>query len=437
MTSSTTIIAPATAAGGALSIVRLSGGEARSIVERYFRRDLAPRVATFGAFYDDQSEVIDEVVVTYYTAPHSFTGEDMIEISCHGSPWITSEIVRLLVAAGATVAAAGEFSMRAFLDGKMDLSQTEAIADLIASESRSAARVAMQQMRGGYSAELRLLRDELLKVLSLLELELDFGEEDVEFADRTQLRGLVEKIEGRVRELASSFRLGNVLKNGVPVAIVGRPNVGKSTLLNGLVGEERAIVSATAGTTRDFIEERVTIDGIVFRFIDTAGLRESRDEIERIGIERSREKLACATIVLHLIDSQDDNERFDLSDDQTLLTVFNKSDLLTASSGADLAISAKSGQGVEELKQRLVGIATQGFASDSDAVVVSNARHYEALIASDDAFQRAIEAINDELPTDLISAEIRQGLNSLQEITGEITSDNVLHNIFANFCIGK
>lgn len=433
-----TIVAPATASGGALSVIRLSGVAARAIVERYFSRSLGDeRKAVFGTIVGDDGEPIDEVIATWYAAPRSFTGEDMVEISAHGSPWITSEILRLMISAGAVMATAGEFSMRAFLNGKMDLSQTEAIADLIASESQAAARVAMQQMRGGYSAELRVLRDELLGVLSLLELELDFGEEDVEFADRSQLCVLVAKIESRVGELAASFRLGNVLKNGVPVAIVGAPNVGKSTLLNRLVGEERAIVSAMAGTTRDFIEERVVIEGVVFRFIDTAGLREASDEIERIGIERSREKLAHASIVLHLIDSDDDREVFELSDDQTLLTVFNKVDLRSPGSGVDLCISAKQGGGVDDLRARLVGVATRGCAIDGRDVVVSNVRHFEALSQSAVAFERASAALAGGFPADLISAEIRQGLTSLQEITGEVTSDQILHNIFANFCIGK
>lgn len=436
MVYNTTIVAVATATGGAISVIRLSGSQAAEIVARLFNRPLSDRKVVFGTLLDGD-KVVDEVIVTLYCAPRSYTGEDCVEISCHGSAWVTGEIIRLLIAAGAVPASAGEFTMRAFLNGKMDLSQAEAVADMIAADSRSSASVAMNQMRGGYASELGVMSAELLNILSLLELELDFGEEDVEFADRSTLKGLIERIYGRVRELASSFRLGNVLKNGVPVAIVGKPNVGKSTLLNRLLGEERAIVSSIAGTTRDFIEEVMVIDGVAFRFIDTAGLRTSDDEIEQIGIERSYEKLQSATIVLQLIDSEPNIEPLQLSDEQKLIVVLNKCDTVQALAPQScVSISAKFGTGIEELKQLLV--TSVGISDyDGTALVVSNARHHEALTASACSFERALTAISSNLPTDLISAEIRTALSHISEITGEITTDDILGNIFSKFCIGK
>lgn len=436
MVYNTTIVAVATASGGAISVIRLSGSQAAEIVSRLFNRPLSDRKAVFGTIFDGE-KIVDEVLVTLYCAPRSYTGEECVEVSCHGSAWVTGEIVRLLVEAGAAPATAGEFTLRAFLNGKMDLSQAEAVADMIAADSRSAASVAMNQMRGGYSAELGVMSAELLNILSLLELELDFGEEDVEFADRSTLKELIERINRRVSELASSFRLGNVLKNGVPVAIVGKPNVGKSTLLNRLLGEERAIVSSIAGTTRDFIEEVMVIDGVAFRFIDTAGLRTSDDEIEQIGIERSYEKLQSATIVLQLIDSEDAVEPLQLSDEQKLIVVLNKCDKAQAPTPQScVSISAKFGTGIEELTQLLV--TSVGISDyDGTALVVSNSRHHEALTASAISFERALAAISSNLPTDLISAEIRTALSHLAEITGEITTDDILGNIFSKFCIGK
>ena len=432
-----TIVAPATAQGGAISIIRLSGSNGMDIIKRHFSRPLEDRRALFGSF-SDGDKIIDEVVVTYFKAPRSYTGEDCVEISCHGSQWIVSEIVRLLISSGAVAASPGEFTQRAFLNGKIDLSQAEAVADLIASDSRASAQVAIQQMRGGYAQELRVLNYELLNILSLLELELDFAEEDVEFADRGVLGGLIEKLHCRVRDLASSFSLGNVLKNGVPVAIVGKPNVGKSTLLNRLVGEERAIVSSVAGTTRDYIEEAITIDGIVFRFIDTAGLRSSTDEIELIGIERTYEKLRQAAIVIQLIDNMDDVEELSLSAEQKLMVVLNKIDSNpTVPTPPDtLKISAKNGIGISELRFALLSLIPKGSLSQH-SLVVSNARHYEALQRGASAFSRALQALSDALPSDLIASEIRNGLYSLQEITGEITTEDILGNIFKNFCIGK
>ncbi len=435
-----TIVALSTATGGALCVVRLSGDRAVEIVKNHFNKELKPRVATFGAFCALDGEAIDEVVVTYFAAPRSFTGEDLVEISCHGSAWIASEIVAQCISSGAVAAAGGEFSKRAFLNGKMDLSQVEAVADLISSDSAASARLAFQQMRGGYSEEFRSLRDELLNVLALLELELDFGEEDVEFADRSQLISIIEKIENKVSQLTSSFRLGNVLKNGVPVAIVGAPNVGKSTLLNRLVGESRAIVSDVAGTTRDFIEAEMTISGVLFRFIDTAGLRVSDCEIERQGIERSREQLSRAAIVIHLTVGDSSDDEVEVTAEQRLIRVVNKSDLLDTLTPDKLTsdklyISAKQGTGIDLLKSKLIeGIETQ---SETNDIVISNMRHYNALLSSATLFTEARTAIESALPAELVSSSLRAALSHLQEITGEITTDAILGNIFKNFCIGK
>lgn len=425
-------------------MIRLSGERSLAIVGAHFSRTLQERVATFGTFVGSDGEAIDEVVVTYFAAPRSFTGEDMVEISCHGSSWIASEIVAQCIGSGAVAAAGGDFSKRAFLAGKMDLSQTEAIADLIASDSAASARLALQQMRGGYSDEFKSLRDELLDVLSLLELELDFGEEDVEFADRGQLLCIIEKIEHKVSTLKESFRLGNVLKNGVPVAIVGAPNVGKSTLLNRLVGERRAIVSDIEGTTRDFIEAELTIGGIVFRFIDTAGLRESTCEVERQGIERSREQLRKASVVLYMCTSESDlqtRESLELTPDQHLLTVINKIDLIATTPKTTTApdliyISAKEGTGIEQLRERLLSTVDLSTLT-TDQAIVSNMRHYTALESAATAFAQSRTALESALPAELISAELRTALTSLQEITGEITTTAILGNIFTRFCIGK
>ncbi|MEG1955946.1 MAG: tRNA uridine-5-carboxymethylaminomethyl(34) synthesis GTPase MnmE [Mucinivorans sp.] len=489
----TTIVAPATTAGGAIAVIRLSGKDARRITESIFSATLKARTAVLGLIRDEHKMAVDEVLCTYFQEPASYTGEDCVEISCHGSGWIVNEIMRLLTTKGAIAAIAGEFTMRAFMGGKMDLAQAEAVADLIASQSRAAAGVALQQMRGGYSHQLRDLSQQLLHVASLLELELDFGEEDVVFADRGELKSLIDKIQERLRELINSFSLGNVLKNGVAVAIVGRPNVGKSTLLNRLLGEERAIVSATAGTTRDFIEETLVIGGVLFRFIDTAGLRSSQDEIERIGIERSYQKLRTANVVIELTEAPEELEKLELTTEQKHIIVVNKCDQLAANSpathsnmadshqgaadtickedtmtchqqnagtntgtdsqksttifcpqdvttpyGTDTPcyISAKYGTGIDDLKALLlkqVGVSNY----NAEAVVVSNVRHCEALKQSSKAFQRANAALNGGLPTDLISAEIRIALLHIGEITGEITTDDILKNIFSKFCIGK
>lgn len=448
----TTIAALATGPGGAIALIRLSGPQAVAIAQSVFSKPLADAkgyTVHFGTVSDGDC-VLDEVLVTLFRAPKSYTGEDMVEISCHGSSYITSELLALLIRKGATPAMAGEFTQRAFLNGKLDLSQAEAVADLIASESGAAHRIALNQMRGGYAAELAVLRDKLLHITSLLELELDFSEEDVEFADRAELHRLLNEIKNRCQSLAGSFRTGNVLKNGVPVAIVGAPNAGKSTLLNRLLGEERAIVSDIAGTTRDFIEESLTLEGIRFRFIDTAGLRHTEDTIEALGIERTKERIQRSMLVLLLIPeplSPDEIEErirsLQLSEEQQLIVLLNKSDLWNTTSLTEkfestypvLSIAARSGEGLESLKSFL--IKSVGADIPEESLVVSNIRHYEALLHASEALERAIAALTNGLPADLISEDVRQVLYQLGTITGEITTEDILRNIFGKFCIGK
>lgn len=448
----TTIAAPATGHGGAIALLRLSGPAAVSITETIFSKPLAQAsgyTVHFGTI-SDGPRLLDEVLVTLFRAPHSYTGEDMVEISCHGSDYIVQEILALLIRRGAVPASAGEFTRRAFLNGKLDLSQAEAVADLIASESASAHRIALNQMRGGYTAELAALRDKLLHITSLLELELDFSEEDVEFADRSELHRLMEEILQRCQSLAASFRTGNVLKNGVPVAIAGAPNAGKSTLLNRLIGEERAIVSDIAGTTRDFIEETLTLSGIRFRFIDTAGLRQTDDTVEALGIERARERIRRARIVLLMVSEPQSEEAvaeliqsLSIADDQQLIVLLNKQDLWDTtpleqslqSRYRVISLSAQSGNGLDSLKELLV--SGLGYGLEDDALVVSNIRHYEALAQASESLQRAIRAVHSGISADLVSEEVRQVLHHLGTITGEITTDDVLGSIFSKFCIGK
>lgn len=438
---STTIAAPATATGGAISLIRVSGSDAKRIVEQRFSAPLADRTSIFGYIKAEDGTVVDEVLATYFAAPRSYTGEDCVEISCHGSTWITGEIMRLLCSAGACAASAGEFSKRAFLNGKMDLSQAEAVADLIASDSQTAARLAMQQMRGGYKAELQLLRDKLLNITSLLTLELDFSEEDVQFADRVELSRLLAEIIGRCNELCASFAMGNVLKNGVSVAIVGAPNVGKSTLLNALVGEERSIVSGIAGTTRDYIEHSFTISGVRFRFIDTAGLRtssEASDDIENEGIRRSVQQAQNANIVLYLVDGQ----YIESIDYSNALIVHSKCDTYVergygmSENSGELYISAHTGQGMSELKSTLLKLSDV-HAADSAALTVTNARHYQALLDAGASFGAALDAMRQNSAPDMVCALLSDGLNHLAEITGEITTPEILATIFSRFCIGK
>ena len=463
-----TIVAPATAMGGAVMVVRLSGSRAIEIADRMFRgrkplSDAEGYTLHYGTIVGGEGEVVDDVVVALFRAPHSFTGEDTVEITLHGSQYITSRVLHLAIEHGARMATAGEFTRRAFLAGKMDLSRAEAVADVIASDSAWSHRVATTQMRGGYSARLATLRDRLLHLCSLLELELDFSEEDVEFADRKMLRSIIDEVSHEIESLTSSFSLGNALKEGVAVAIVGEPNVGKSTLLNALVEDDRAMVSEIAGTTRDTVEATAVIDGIRFRFIDTAGLRTTDDRLESMGIERTRRAMSEAHVILHLAAA--DNPRFEPvspAASQRYIRVINKIDKLPTTPDATtstltnaesdarnstltnaesdaatlLHISARHGVGIERLRSVLR--STVDTASiDAGDVVVSNMRHYAALRSAHDSLRSAMTSMERNLPADLLSEELRQTLHHLGEITGEITSDDILHSIFSQFCIGK
>lgn len=446
ITENDTIVAPATALGGALAVVRMSGLRSFAICDTLFRgsrriSEAAGYTLLYGNLVDG-ARMIDDVMVAVFRAPHSYTGEDSVEISCHGSRYIVSEILKLLINSGARMATPGEFTARAFLAGKLDLSQAEAVADLIASGSRSAHALATNQMRGGYSADLETLRGELLRLVSLLELELDFGEEEVEFADRTELRSTMERIDAKISALLDSFSLGNAIKEGIPVAIVGEPNVGKSTLLNRLLNEERALVSEIPGTTRDVIEASMILDGITYRFIDTAGLRATDDTVEQMGIERAYDSIARAQIILQVTEAgRSDVTPISVRDDQRRLLVINKIDQMDQASREALMredgipLSAREGTGMERLLTAL-RTAVDTSRLDSGETVVSNSRHYAALHEAREALHRAIEGI-DHLSTDLLSEEIRQVVYHLGTITGEITNDEVLGQIFSKFCIGK
>jgi len=447
-------------------VIRISGPDTFRIVDHIFRpvtegkklQDQSPNTIHFGTIHD-QEKIVDEVLVSLFKAPHSYTGEDAIEISCHGSPFIQQKILELLVSMGAAPAKPGEFTQRAFLNGKMDLSQAEAVADLIAAESEGAHRVAMQQLRGGFSDQLKALREQLLHFISMIELELDFSEEDVEFADRKQLVQLVDEIKILIGELINSFQLGNVLKNGVPVAIIGRPNVGKSTLLNAILNEERAIVSEIEGTTRDSIEDTINIEGINFRFIDTAGIRETADTIENLGIRRTYQKIQQASIVLLLTEASDEPKiiqgsveaiRHQLAEDtKQLVVVVNKSDqtgesqwqkirnsIRLQSNEQIISLSAEKRENIDTLTSLLLDIVNVGSIKHQD-VVISNIRHYNALKSASEGLTRVSEGLTTTLPSDLLAQDIREVLHYLGEITGEVTTDEILGNIFRNFCIGK
>lgn len=461
-----TICAPATSHGGAISIIRISGRESIRIIDAIFK----PATATillgnvegnsvvFGTIVDND-EVIDEVLVTLFRAPRSYTGEDSVEISCHGSPYIQSRILELLIKNGCNAAHPGEFSQRAFMNGKMDLSQAEAVADLVASSSKAAHRIAMNQMRGGFSEEIVHLRRDLLHFASLIELELDFGEEDVEFADRNDLKGIVTRVKEISERLASTFILGNAVKNGIPVAIVGKPNSGKSTLLNALLMEEKAIVSEIPGTTRDVIEDTIIIDGIEYRFIDTAGLRETSDIIESIGIRKTHEKIGQASVILLIDEVSDSAEHINRRADnlrqiigmteKRLVIVINKADLSGENDilrlkesvrlGAReylLFISAKEKRGIDELR-RVLGETVEKGKLRSDDIIITNLRHYESLTRVSESLGRVESGLDSGIPSDLLAMDIRQAIHYLGEITGEITTDEILGNIFRNFCIGK
>ncbi|MDT8414471.1 MAG: tRNA uridine-5-carboxymethylaminomethyl(34) synthesis GTPase MnmE [Flavobacteriaceae bacterium] len=461
-----TIVALATPSGaGAIAVIRLSGLDAIAKVSEIFQsvsgKDLLQqKTHTIHLGYiRDKETVLDQVLVSIFKTPHSYTGEDVVEISCHGSVFIQQQIIQLLLRQGCRMAQAGEFTLWAFLNGKMDLSQAEAVADLIASENQASHQIAIQQMRGGFSQEIGKLREELLNFASLIELELDFSEEDVEFADRTQFKQLLDKIEHILKPLIDSFAVGNVIKNGIPVAIVGEPNVGKSTLLNALLNEERAIVSEIAGTTRDTIEDELVIEGIGFRFIDTAGIRETSDHIEGLGIKRTFEKIEQAQVVIYLLDgqtykTQGSNHIREIEKiknkypHKPLVVVINKVDLVSEQDIFNIrtqlealqlslrSISAKNKTGIEELKSTLISFVNTG-ALHSDATIVTNTRHYDALQKSLQEIQKVKGGLQSGLTADLMAVDIRQALYHLGEITGQVSNDELLGNIFANFCIGK
>ena len=445
-----TICALATPPGGAIAVVRVSGPNAVSITDSIFSKsikDAKGYTLHFGQIMDMDGKELDEVLVSVFRAPHSYTGEDSTEISLHGSSYIVKNLLESLIWAGARQAEPGEYTMRAFMNGKLDLSQAEAIADLIASSTQATHQMAMSQMRGKFSQELKDLQGQLLHLTSLLELELDFNDQDVEFADRKKLSELMDKIEEHIKGLADSFQVGNAIKNGVPVAIIGAPNVGKSTLLNALVGEERAIVSSIQGTTRDLIEDVTQIGGITFRFIDTAGIRSTQSKLERMGIERSMQAAEKAKIILLLTESNQPFPDIDFRDDQVVLQVINKCDLSLPSSsylyhrqpeGRLFHISAASGDGLDLLRNALVKEVSLPTTLDASHSVVTNVRHYNALKQALKALRRAKRAFADQTPTDLVAEDLRQCLHHIGEITGsEVTSEAVLQNIFANFCVGK
>jgi tRNA modification GTPase len=451
-----TIVALSTPPGvGAIGIIRLSGSKAISISEKILPglklESAITHTMHFGVIRDGD-QVLDEVVAGVFKAPHSFTKEDVVEISCHGSPYILQKVLHLLISKGARLAKPGEFTMKAFMNGRFDLSQAEAVGDLIASETRSAHDLAMNQMRGGFSNELKTLREELVHFASLIELELDFSEEDVEFVNRAQLLALLDKIQKKINTLCESFRLGNVLKNGVSVVIAGRPNAGKSTLLNALLNEERAIVSDIPGTTRDTIEETLIINGIAFRLTDTAGIREAADSIEKQGVERTMQKIEQASIVVYLFDAEEmslvevekDFTRLKRNDSIPVLPIANKVDLAEEKKyqnkfekieGLSL-LSARNNHGIAELKQGLYESVLHG-RNVNEGVILSNVRHYEALQATLKNLQAAQKGIETKLSGELVASDIRSALNHLGEITGEVTTDDLLGNIFGKFCIGK
>jgi tRNA modification GTPase len=461
-----TICAPATGKGGAIAIIRISGPQSVAICGKiFFPSDIKIRLDEqkgYSIVYGEiraADDVIDEVLVSIFRAPHSYTGEDSIEISCHASGYIQQKILELLVRNGAVAAQPGEFTQRAFLNGKMDLSQAEAVADLIASESEKAHRIAISQMRGIFSDEISILRADLLHFASLIELELDFGEEDVKFADKNQLREIVLKVLTITKELTSSFSLGNVIKNGVPVVITGKPNTGKSTLLNLLLKDEKAIVSEIPGTTRDYIEDTVVIEGILYRFIDTAGLRETVDILENLGIDRTYKKINEASVILLVADVNEgltaldetlgDLRRQQTSLDRKLIILVNKIDNdinnkreefcdkpILNSNEQLLFISAKTGSGIEELKSELGELAGSNLVQEEN-IIITNIRHYEALSKVTESLERVLSGLDEKIPEDLIAIDVRQAIHFLGEISGEITTDEILGNIFRNFCIGK
>ena len=479
-----TICAPATVPGtGAISVIRVSGPDALTIADKVVAcrkgtiAEAAGYTMKFGTISDASGAIVDEVLVSVFRAPHSYTGENSVEISCHASSFIATSIMNLLYDAGARAAEPGEFTQRAFLNGKMDLAQAEAVADVIASQNAAAHRIAFKQMKGGFSSELRAMRSELLELVSLMELELDFSEEEVEFADRSQLDHLMTALIAHISRLIDSFKLGNAIKNGVPVAIAGATNTGKSTLLNALLGEDRAIVSDVHGTTRDTIEETLNIDGVMFRFIDTAGLRETTEVVEKIGIERTFKKISEASVVLGMVDLTRDFEstcetvreiveKVDFSS-QKLAFLLNKTDVcpvnknvnivnyivslfdslgissslvsddtLEGAAVAIVPISAKRGSGIDVLRA-ILAVSQRDLLGDSDTTLVTNQRHVQALSDARTSLLRAQDGLATGIPTDLVSQDIRECIYALSSISGEISAQDVLINIFSNFCIGK
>ncbi len=463
-----TIVALATASGaGAVAIIRVSGVEAISISNAVFKSVKANKSLLTQKTHTihlghimDGVRTIDEVLMSVFKNPRSYTGEDVVEIQCHGSIYIQQEIIQLLLRSGCRVADAGEFTLRAFLNGKLDLSQAEAVADLISSDNEASHQIAMQQMRGGFSSEIAKLREELLNFASLIELELDFAEEDVEFADRSQFKELIKRITFVLKRLIDSFAVGNVIKNGIPVAIVGEPNVGKSTLLNALLNEDRAIVSDIAGTTRDTIEDELVIEGIGFRFIDTAGIRETKDVVEGIGIKKTFEKIEQAQVVLYLFDVVqfiNNFKSFKVEIERIknkyplkpLLIIPNKIDKLTTSQITELEaglktienskyllLSAKQNKGIEELKNQLLSFVNTGALRNNETIV-TNTRHYDALLKAFEEIQKVQHGLDINLSSDLMALDIKEALYQFGLITGQVSNDELLGNIFANFCIGK
>lgn len=449
-----TIIAPATAPGiGAIAVIRLSGKDAITITNTVFKgKDLTKvdsHTLHFGTIRNDDNKVLDEVLVSLFVGPHSFTKENVIEISTHGSPYIVKQIIQLLLEKGARTAKPGEFTQRAFLNGQFDLAQAEAVADLISSDSDASHQAALNQMRGGFSADIKHLREKLIHFASMIELELDFGEEDVEFADRNDLKDLINNLLSVINPLISSFDLGNVIKDGIPTVIAGKPNAGKSTLLNALLNEEKAIVSEIAGTTRDYIEDEISIEGIKFRFVDTAGLRETTDAVEAIGVKRSREQLGKASLILYLFDSEELNTNPDLQKELNeikelgipYIFIANKQDKVSSTIIKDSEkeycfISAKTRDNLEILKSTILEkVGANDFKAGD--TIVTNARHYENLFRTKESLNRVLDGLAANITGDFLAMDIRQSLHFLGEITGEITTDDLLDNIFSKFCIGK
>jgi tRNA modification GTPase len=444
-----TICALATAPGGALGIIRISGSQAFSAVSALCSvccNSVAPNTIHY-THITDGANIIDEAMVSIFRAPHSYTGEDCVEISCHGSRYILNKVLELLIQHGCRMANPGEYTQRAYLNGKIDLSQAEAVADLIASSNKATHQMAISQLRGGISSQLTILREQLLKMTSLLELELDFSDhEDLEFADRSELNHLAKTIDSHITQLAHSFETGQALKQGIPVAIVGKTNVGKSTLLNRLLKDERAIVSDIHGTTRDTIEDTIDIKGVTFRFIDTAGIRQTTDEVEKIGIQRTRQAIQKARIILWLIDKKPSDEEINKitqqSKNKKVIIVYNKSDLRNSQdfSIADfplISISAKHGTNIGALEAAIYDIADIPTLTES-SVIITSARHYDVLQRAHDSILRVINGLHDNLSGDLLSEDLRQTLGILSEITGgQITPNEVLDNIFKHFCVGK